>query len=382
VPGETALHDRLTDASTSPTSRTCAGTPTPSAPTYSPNGWISTSIEQHALSKGNRQQLAVVLGLMSAPPVLILDEPTSDLDPFAQEEFLTLLQEHAAVGGSVLLSSYRLAEVQRIADRAASCARAGWSLWSASMTCEANPLHRVRARLTGPATAAEFTSVPGVRHVILDDGMLTCRAPQSALDALIKHLARHHVADLECAEAELEETFLTTTPGRPTMLRSITSRTLYDQRRGLLAWAVSLTLLVAMYVAIWPSVRDQPSVQDFLDRMPKADGCSVRGDRRGHVHAGRLHPGRTALVHGADAAAPLCDHHRRGCACRRGGPAYRRPAAGKPDQPAAPRLREARRDGDSVCGLELLLLGQRSHQLPRLNMAGAHAPETLPGSLR
>lgn len=54
------------------------------------------------------------------------------------------------------------------------------------------------------------------------------------------------------------------------MLGSITSKTLYDQRRGLLAWAVSLTLLVAMYVAIWPSVRDQPSMQDFLDRMPKA----------------------------------------------------------------------------------------------------------------
>jgi len=54
------------------------------------------------------------------------------------------------------------------------------------------------------------------------------------------------------------------------MLRSVASKSLYDQRRGLVAWIVSLALLVGMYVAIWPSVRDQPSMSDFLDQMPEA----------------------------------------------------------------------------------------------------------------
>lgn len=54
------------------------------------------------------------------------------------------------------------------------------------------------------------------------------------------------------------------------MLRDIAGKTLFDQRRGLLGWAVALVLLVAMYVAIWPSVRDQPSMSDFLDQMPAA----------------------------------------------------------------------------------------------------------------
>ena len=39
--------------------------------------------------------------------------------------------------------------------------------------------------------------------------LLTCTAPQSALNALLKEVARHDVVDFECAEAELEETFLT-----------------------------------------------------------------------------------------------------------------------------------------------------------------------------
>ena len=54
------------------------------------------------------------------------------------------------------------------------------------------------------------------------------------------------------------------------MLRDVTLKTIYDQRRGLLAWCVSLALLVAMYVAVWPSIRGQPSMAQFLDSMPKA----------------------------------------------------------------------------------------------------------------
>ena len=55
-----------------------------------------------------------------------------------------------------------------------------------------------------------------------------------------------------------------------TMLHGISRKTLRDQRHGLFAWAASFALLVAMYVAMWPSIRDQPSMRTFLDQMPKA----------------------------------------------------------------------------------------------------------------
>lgn len=54
------------------------------------------------------------------------------------------------------------------------------------------------------------------------------------------------------------------------MLRSVLLKTLYDQRRALLAWVVSLALLVAMYVAIWPSIQNEPAMADFLNKMPEA----------------------------------------------------------------------------------------------------------------
>ena len=54
------------------------------------------------------------------------------------------------------------------------------------------------------------------------------------------------------------------------MLGSVMAKTLHDQRKSLLWWSVSLALLDAMYVAIWPSVRGQPSMSDFLAQMPEA----------------------------------------------------------------------------------------------------------------
>ena len=54
------------------------------------------------------------------------------------------------------------------------------------------------------------------------------------------------------------------------MLRSVFLKTVYDQRRGLLGWFAAIALLVLMYAAIWPSMRDQPSINDFLDPMPEA----------------------------------------------------------------------------------------------------------------
>jgi ABC-2 type transport system ATP-binding protein len=160
------------------------------------------------LSKGNRQKLAVVLALMSAPRLLILDEPTSGLDPLVQQEFLTILREHTARGGSVLLSSHVLAEVQRVADRI-GVLRAGRLIAVERLEIlRGKSLHHITARFTDVVPIDAFGNLPDVGDLQVTDQILTCTAPQSALDALLKEVARHDIADFECAEAELEETFL------------------------------------------------------------------------------------------------------------------------------------------------------------------------------
>ncbi|HLY83312.1 MAG TPA: ABC transporter permease subunit [Acidimicrobiales bacterium] len=54
------------------------------------------------------------------------------------------------------------------------------------------------------------------------------------------------------------------------MLRSVFAKTLRDQRRSLLVWAVALAALVALYVAVYPSVKGDSSFAKLIDQMPKA----------------------------------------------------------------------------------------------------------------
>lgn len=160
------------------------------------------------LSRGNRQKLAVVLAVMSRPRLLVLDEPTSGIDPLVQQVFHSILREHTAGGGSALFSSHVLGEVERVADRI-GVVRAGRLVAVERLQdLAARSLHRVRARFATDIAAAEFAGVPGVRDLLVDGRTLACNAPQSALDPLLKLVSAREVEDFECSEAPLEETFL------------------------------------------------------------------------------------------------------------------------------------------------------------------------------
>ncbi|MGY1845144.1 ABC transporter ATP-binding protein [Modestobacter sp. SYSU DS0875] len=68
-------------------------------------------------SLGMRQRLGIAAALLTAPPVLVFDEPANGLDPDGIRWLRGLLRGHAARGGTVLLSSHLLSEVEHTVDR-------------------------------------------------------------------------------------------------------------------------------------------------------------------------------------------------------------------------------------------------------------------------
>ena len=68
-------------------------------------------------SKGMRQRVGMAQALIGEPKLLILDEPTSGLDPVSRREFYVILDELAAQGTAILLSSHALTEVEARTDR-------------------------------------------------------------------------------------------------------------------------------------------------------------------------------------------------------------------------------------------------------------------------
>src|SRR4029450_8394691 len=70
-----------------------------------------------AYSKGNKQKVGLVAALASGVELLILDDPTSGLDPLMEEVFRQCIAEERRRGRTVLLSSHILAEVEALCDR-------------------------------------------------------------------------------------------------------------------------------------------------------------------------------------------------------------------------------------------------------------------------
>src|ERR1700704_1339016 len=65
-------------------------------------------------STGNKRKLGILLAFMHRPRVLILDEPSSGLDPLNQQEFFKLVKEAKVAGATVFLSSHVLSEVEHV----------------------------------------------------------------------------------------------------------------------------------------------------------------------------------------------------------------------------------------------------------------------------
>ncbi|MDQ0375315.1 ABC transporter ATP-binding protein [Cellulomonas humilata] len=69
------------------------------------------------LSGGQRRRLDVALGIVGRPELLFLDEPTTGFDPQARRSFWDLIEQLAADGTTILLTTHYLEEAERLADR-------------------------------------------------------------------------------------------------------------------------------------------------------------------------------------------------------------------------------------------------------------------------
>jgi ABC-2 type transport system ATP-binding protein len=78
---------------------------------------LDTSVRGRAYSKGNRQKVALVAAFATRADVLLLDEPTTGLDPLMEREFRECVGEAARRGATVFLSSHILGEVEDLCSR-------------------------------------------------------------------------------------------------------------------------------------------------------------------------------------------------------------------------------------------------------------------------
>ncbi len=160
------------------------------------------------LSRGNKQKIGVVQALMHQPELLLLDEPTTGLDPLIQQEVYALLREASAKGTTVFFSSHIINEVEQLAQRVAII-RKGVAVEVVAPDSLVNrSLRRAWVRFNQPVRADEVANLPGA--VILSRSGTQAYYLQVAgnMTGLVKALANLPVVSIDTEHPSLEEVFL------------------------------------------------------------------------------------------------------------------------------------------------------------------------------
>ena len=157
-------------------------------------------------SKGNRQKVSLVSAFSSHARLLLLDEPSTGLDPLMENVFQQCVGEARDRGVTVLLSSHILAETEALCDRV-TIIRAGRTVESGTLD---SMRHLSRTSITAELLRRPtgLDSIPGVDDVSVNGTTVRAQVDGESLAQVIKVLGEAGVRSLVSQPPTLEELFL------------------------------------------------------------------------------------------------------------------------------------------------------------------------------
>jgi lipooligosaccharide transport system ATP-binding protein len=164
------------------------------------------------LSGGFRRRLSIAMSLMNQPELLILDEPTTGLDPAVRLSVWSHVRNLRARGTTILLTTHYMDEAERLCDRVAIMSEG-------RLRCEDSPQALIRGHVARDAVELECT-LDDERALLDGDHALRLRVGSrliiytDASNELIERIRKHDRGDrrpLTLRAANLEDVFLATT---------------------------------------------------------------------------------------------------------------------------------------------------------------------------
>src|SRR6478752_4147911 len=157
-------------------------------------------------SKGNRQKVSLVSAFSSHARLLLLDEPSSGLDPLMEHVFQQCVGEARDRGATVLLSSHILAETEALCERV-TIIRAGKTVESGTLDSMRH-LSRtsIKAELIGDP--GDIGRIAGVEDVVVDGHTVSAQVDGASLAEVVNVLGDAGVRSLVSQPPTLEDLFL------------------------------------------------------------------------------------------------------------------------------------------------------------------------------
>ncbi len=174
------------------------------------------------LSTGVRQRLALAASILHRPEILILDEPTSGVDPLSRRRFWDLINELSALGSTILVTTHAM-------DEAEHCNRVAM-MYAGKLVCVGPPDELRRTQISGQILAVDCEPLfpalalaerlPGVEDASVLGSRLHVRGPEG--DELRADLMQAlsaggiHIHSIESGERTLEDVFVAVAGGAAT----------------------------------------------------------------------------------------------------------------------------------------------------------------------
>jgi ABC-2 type transport system ATP-binding protein len=159
------------------------------------------------LSMGNRKKVSIVQSLLHDPKLLIVDEPTTGLDPLMQAKFFDLLRSKNQKGMTIFYSSHILSEVQMLCKRVAVIKEGRIIKVEDIETLRKKQLKKVRIEFEEPVNKEHF-NIRGIESKISSHGNNLSFMYSGDVNDLVGILASRKILNLIIEEPSLEEIFL------------------------------------------------------------------------------------------------------------------------------------------------------------------------------
>ena len=167
---------------------------------------LETHKKIQALSHGNKQKLGIILAFMHDPSVIILDEPSSGLDPLLQQTLYDLILEEKEKGKTIFFSSHNLDEVQKICDRVAIISKGELISVENVSDLSKKVVRHLKAIIDdGDLTVFEKA---GIEMIVEGNEISFPIRERDILNKILKFLSDMDVKDISYPPASLEEYFL------------------------------------------------------------------------------------------------------------------------------------------------------------------------------
>ena len=162
-------------------------------------------------SLGMRQRLGLASALLGEPELLVLDEPANGLDPEGMRWLRDFLRAFAANGGSVLVSSHVLAEVEQTVDRVVIINHGRFVAEAALAELTARVTSTVRVRSPEPDRLAGLLTADGATVTVVGDALLSVSGTPASRVGEVAAENGVVLHELVSEETSLEEAFLALT---------------------------------------------------------------------------------------------------------------------------------------------------------------------------